>query len=103
MHQTPFIKNKVCAPGLVRMVLSDRTEACNSKQILPALRRHFNEVEYVALGGTILMPLFSAISENFYQMDETTCKQVEYCIEQEAAWIAAGEIESDFMFGVYRK
>lgn len=103
-QNTRMIKTRVEKPGLLRMLISDRTEAVESSNIIPELRNNFVEIQLTHLGGTILMPLFQNIAHHFiHSGDERTDTIVKMCIEHEDDLINSGKLHSDFVFGVYQK
>jgi ubiquinone/menaquinone biosynthesis C-methylase UbiE len=94
-------KKRVTGPGLIRMILSDPSEAVDSSSIIPALRKGFHVIEEVSLGGNILMPLLKDIAYHFEESD----------IEAEAVLNSLFALEDEFLkveppdniFGIYRK
>jgi 2-polyprenyl-3-methyl-5-hydroxy-6-metoxy-1,4-benzoquinol methylase len=96
------VKKKLYRPGLIRMILSDPSEAVESEAILPGLNRYFNPIEIKQLGGNLLHPLFKDIAHNFINSDEDESKQILNLIfETEDSYLK--ENQSDFVFGVFRK
>jgi SAM-dependent methyltransferase len=95
-------RSKVYPPGWLRMLLSDPSEAVESRRILPAIRRAFTAVEEKPLGGNVLHPLFKDIAQNFLSADDDTDELLDMIFEAEDNFLARGH-ESDFLFGVYAK
>lgn len=93
------IKQRITGPGVLRMWLTDPSEAVDSASILPALRKHMKVLEEKALGGNILMPLLKDISHHFLSQDSKELLQ--YLIAQEDLFLQ--HHESLLMFGVYQK
>ena len=52
-------------PTIASMIAADPSEAIRSSDIIPVLRRHFDIVENVALGGAFLHLGLSEIAQNF--------------------------------------
>jgi hypothetical protein len=96
------VKKKVYRPGLIRMLLNDPSEAPDSENLVPALRKNFTMVEEKPLGWNITHILLKDIAHNFLKDDQTTKKLIAVLIAAEDRFcITHGE--NDAMFGVYRK
>ena len=96
------VKKKVYRPGLIRMLLNDPSEAPDSENLVPALRKNFTVVEEKPLGWNITHILLKDIAHNFLKDDQTTKKLIADLIAAEDRFcITYGE--NDAMFGVYRK
>lgn len=103
------IRTRILAPSLLRMWLTDPSEAADASSILPEIRNRFAPVDEKPWGGAILHPLLHQISRHF--RDETAgCSETGGCDEtlqklfdREDALMESGVIGSDFWFGVYRK
>ncbi len=100
---TKVIKKRIGRPGILRMVLSDPSEAVESESIRPSLRKLFQKVAEFEIGGTLLHIIFSEIAGNFAETDPEAIRIVDHCIKKERQWINEGLIQSDFLVGVYRK
>jgi SAM-dependent methyltransferase len=97
------IKNEAHHPGLLRMILSDQSEAVESDKILPVLGGYFKPLEMALRGGTILCPLFHDIGHNFADDDPVGNEIVQKCIEVERELIEKKEIGCDYIIGLYEK
>ncbi|MGC9025514.1 MAG: class I SAM-dependent methyltransferase, partial [Chloroflexia bacterium] len=60
-----LVKNKVFLPTPYDVTSVDPSEAIRSDEILPALRRHLEIIEFKPLGGNILHFLLDGIAHNF--------------------------------------
>jgi SAM-dependent methyltransferase len=97
------VKKSVFHTGTLLNWLVDPSEAAKSSRILERLDATFQRLELIQLGGTLLQPVFDDIAHNFDVSDEQAVSLVTMCIEEENKLISTGEIESDFVFAVYRK
>lgn len=100
--KTGAVKTSFHRPGRLMMWLSDPSEAVESDVILTALSDVFETVELRPYGGTILQLLFDDIAHNFLDGSEETAEILRHCFEVEDAALASGDIESDFVYGVFR-
>jgi ubiquinone/menaquinone biosynthesis C-methylase UbiE len=57
-------KNKVSGPGLLRMIITDPSEAIESNRIIPYIHDRFNIVEEKKLGGNLAMLVFGIYKAN---------------------------------------
>ncbi len=99
---TSKIKTKIYRPGLIRMVLSDPSEAVNSENILPKLRERFNILEERPYGGNILHLTLKDISHNFVNENEESIHLLGKLFKTEDHFLNSGN-DSDFVFGIYSK
>lgn len=93
------VKEKQTAPGSLRMVISDPSEAVESAKILNVLAAHFTMMELKGYGGNILVPLLKGISHHFIEPNEENQKYLTYFFKQEDEFIS--KHQSDYHFGVY--
>ncbi|HNX97599.1 MAG TPA: class I SAM-dependent methyltransferase [Candidatus Aminicenantes bacterium] len=96
------VKRRVYRPGRLRMILSDPSEAAESSQILPEIHRHFVPLREVPLGGTVLGLLFYEISHHYLTLTAEALAVLERVCAEEDRHLAAGDLASDYFFGVYR-
>lgn len=100
---TNRLKKKVYAPGLLRMIVSDPSEAVESEQIREAVHRHFTILEETHTGGDLLMMVLKDIAHHFIHPDDAMSQQVlEKLVQEEDRYLEKSE-NPDFIFGVYRK
>lgn len=97
---TNRVKQKIYAPGLVRMILADPSEAADSASIRPTLNDLFISVKEVELGGNILQLLFKDIAHHFSEATDMKMDILNAVFEAENEYINNGK--SDFIFGIYR-
>jgi len=95
-------KTNVKAPGLLRMRLSDPSEAIDSESILPFVRNHFEILELREMGGTITHALFHDIAQNFVTSDPEALALVKMVLDEESKLIEQGTLQTDFAFVVAR-
>ncbi len=95
------VKRSVTGPGVLRMILSDPSEAVDSSSIMPALRKYYNAVEEKSLGGNILSPLLKDIAHHFQSDDVEAMTLLRELFALEDKFLANNP--SDFVFGVYKK
>lgn len=98
--RTGKIKSKIYSPGLLRMVLSDPSEAVNSENILPEIRKRFKVLEEKSYGGNILHLVLKDISHNFANNSIEASPILEKLFEIEDKYVNTTG-DSDFIFGVY--
>jgi len=95
------IKSKVYSPGILKMILSDPSEAVESHKIISTVREYFRIIEEKKIGGNILHLLFKDIAHNFLGQDEKTRTLIQRIFELEDDFLKSGN-ESDFIFGIYK-
>ncbi len=98
-----FYTNRVWKPGLLRMYFSDPSEAVESDRIIPLLDKYFERVEFKPLGGAITQLIFGKIAHNFKNADSKSDEIIKMVIDEEELLSKERQIESDFLFAVYRK
>ena len=96
------VKRKIYRPGLLRMYLSDPSEAVNSENILLEIRKRFRIIEEKPYGGNILHLVLKDISHNFNKDSIEGNKILKGLFEIDDYFIKDRE-NSDFIFGVYGK
>ncbi len=94
-------KRSVSGPGILRMLVTDPSEAIESESIIPAIRSHFNTLEEKPLGGNILMPLLKDISHNFVEETEENKQLLNLLFTLEDDFLKLEK--SNLVFGVYQK
>lgn len=92
------IKRRVIRPSLLSMHLSDPSEAVESSDLLPALRRWFAILEELPYGGTVLHIALSGIAQNFLDDDPVTAQLIQQCFNAEDQ--ALPKLGHDFIFAV---
>lgn len=94
-------KRKQTAPGWIRMVLSDPSEAVESQAIIPLLQIHFQELELKGYGGNILTPLLKGISHHFIENNSLNTQLLELLFKAEDEFLLSHT--DDYHFGIYKK
>jgi len=92
------IKKRHYKPGRLTMIVNDPSEAVESSNILPSIRKHFNIVELKEYGGTILHILLNEIAHNFISTNEESKQILKLCFEVEDLMLKMKEIQSDYVF-----
>ena len=95
-------KSKIYRPGLLRMLLSDPSEAANSENILSKVKERFKLLEEKPYGGNILQLTLKDISHNFIGENKEGVELLNALFEIEDNFLSNGN-KSDFIFGVYSK
>jgi ubiquinone/menaquinone biosynthesis C-methylase UbiE len=96
-------KRVVIRPSILRMLLTDPSEAVESDRLLPLLHQRFRVVEEHGYGGTLLELVFAGIAQNFLGDDDETRRWLDLCFATEDALLAAGEIPHSFVVAVCRQ
>ena len=96
------IKSKIFRPGLLRMIMSDPSEAVSSDLILAKLKTYFKTIEEKQIGGNILQLILKDISHNFIELTDESVGLLFQIFDIEDEFLAAGN-KADFIFGVYSK
>ncbi|MGD9497441.1 MAG: class I SAM-dependent methyltransferase [Armatimonadota bacterium] len=97
-----YVKREVPRIQASEMAVDDPTEAIRSAEIVPLVRERFEILDQRPYGGTILLPVLDDIAGNFGPDDPTATKLLEMLFEIEDTLMAAGEIDSDFVYLVAR-
>jgi SAM-dependent methyltransferase len=95
-------KDRVIRPSILRMVLTDPSEAIESACILPLVREHFEIVHQRGYGGTLLQLVFDGIAHNFRDDSSETQRWLALCFAAEDALLATGDVPDDFVVAVCR-
>lgn len=93
------VKKRQTAPGTLRMILSDPSEAVDSSNIRLALSQNFSALEEKEYGGNILAPLLKGISHHFIDENIETKSLLLDFFKKEDIFIQNNP--SDHLFGVY--
>lgn len=94
------VKRKVTGPGILRMKITDPSEAAESEKIIPLIHKNFKVVEEKEIGGNILMPLLKGISHNF--VNNKAAKDIlNILFKFEDKYLE--DHPSDIIFGIYKK
>jgi len=100
--QSESKKSKIYRPGLLRMILSDPSEAVNSENILPKIKERFKVLEEKPYGGNILQLTLKDISHNFIEEGKEGIQLLNVLFDIEDDFLNNGN-RSDFIFGIYSK
>lgn len=101
-YLTGYNKKAVYAPGLLRMVISDPSEAVESESIMPVIHSKFGVLEEKKIGGDLLMMVLKDIAHHFISEDPKAKRVLERLFDEEDKYLT--DVASpNFIFGVYRK
>ena len=100
--QNNKIKSKIYRPGLLRMFLSDPSEAVKSEIIRAKINSRFKMLEEKDYGGNILQLTLKDISHNFIESSEESIPLLSKMFSIEDKFLEEGN-KSDFVFGIYAK
>ncbi len=95
------IKQREYKPGILRMKISDPSEAICSSSILPVIHHYFKCLEEKSIGGNILMMLLKDIAHHFVNENPEKIAVLHELFKAEDRYLATHN--SDFVFGVYQK
>lgn len=97
---TNVLKRKVYFPGLLRMIISDPSEAVESSTILPLMQKKFRLAEQKNYGGNLLTFILKDIAHHFNKPETQPLLKELFLLEDK---LMEKEQQSDFVFAVYRK
>jgi hypothetical protein len=95
------LKERVGRPSRLRMMLTDPSEAVESGRIVPLLAERFDMIELRPLGGSAVYLVLDEIAHNFEGEEGGVLLQE--LLAEEDALIDSGELQSDYVLGVYRR
>ena len=98
--KTNIVKNRIYGPGLLRMKISDPSEAVESENIRPALKQYFEKLEEKQLGGNLLCLVLKDISHHFVELNAEKRAILERLFHEEDKFLE--NHNSDMVFGVYK-
>jgi ubiquinone/menaquinone biosynthesis C-methylase UbiE len=101
-RQSNAVKSNIYRPGLIRMILSDPSEAVDSENILSKIHKRFNTLEEKPYGGNILQLVLKDIAHNFTEGEAESEELLKALFGEEDKFLESGN-NSDFVFGVYSK
>ncbi len=95
------VKRAVSCPGMLRMLVTDPSEAVGSTRIRPALAAHYRPLQEVELGLNLAHLVFHEIGCNFPRADSLATRLIDNTLAFEAENLRTHGLTSDFLFGVY--
>ena len=95
-------KPEIFRPSRLSMIVGDPSEAVDSSMIMSKVRERFVVVEEKGYGGAILHILLAGIAHNFLGQDSQTRSILQAIFTFEDALMSSGEIDSDYVFAVFR-
>ncbi len=96
---TTHVKSNIYQSGILRMVLSDPSEAVRSEAILPEVRKRFRVIEERPYGGNILALVLKDIAHHFLGEDPETAALLDRLFKIEDDYLH--DRVSDHVFAVY--
>lgn len=100
-YRSQRLKTRISGPGLLRMLISDPSEAVESAQIREAVRQRFTVLEETAVGGNLLTLVLKDIAHHFLTDAPQTQQLLTMLFTAEDAFLT--HHPSDILFGVYQK
>jgi ubiquinone/menaquinone biosynthesis C-methylase UbiE len=97
-----LVKKRVYRPGMLRMLITDPSEAVDSESIIPSVYKHFKVLEEKKLGWDIIHLLLKDIAHHYINGNPETGKLLKYIFEKEDEYMAMTG-RSDGFFGVFQK
>jgi SAM-dependent methyltransferase len=97
--ETDEIKTVISRPDEERFIRDHPSEAVASKRVREALDAHLEPVVVKPYGGAVFHQLFARIMGNFVRRPEL----VELILELDAILTDRGVVESDYLWGAYRR
>jgi ubiquinone/menaquinone biosynthesis C-methylase UbiE len=101
-YNSKSVKKRIYRPGLLRMMMVDPSEACDSESIIPVINKYFNTVEEKSIGWNLTQLLLKDIAHNFLNNNEETKMLLDHIFTLEDEFIASSG-KSDAVFGIYRR
>jgi len=102
-YLTNWLKKKIYAPGLLRMIISDPSEAVESETIRPVIHKNFKIIEERKIGGDLLMMVLKDIAHHFTNNEDPEGKKILKKLFQEEDRYLKETENADFIFGIYQK
>ncbi|SCA63094.1 Uncharacterized protein SCG7086_AJ_00040 [Chlamydiales bacterium SCGC AG-110-P3] len=100
--ESRLLMNTVLPPPPEQFIVTDPSEAVRSEEILPLLRKCFQEEAMLPLGGTLIAPLFNRTVRNF--IDNAKGKLLaNNVLKRERELIKNEALPSDFVAVLMRK
>jgi SAM-dependent methyltransferase len=97
------VKERIDAPGRLRMRLADPSEAAESSRIRPLLKQMFTTLEVKEKGGALVPLVFFEIAHHYIQPDAAAQEILRLSFAVEDLLMQSGEIASDYICGVFQK
>lgn len=101
--KTGNIKERIDRPTIAHMKNTDPSEAVRSREIIPALKTHFNIKVLRYFGGAIFHPLFDDIMGNFDHKSETEIALIKMILLLERMMVEEKVLGNDYAIIVAEK
>jgi SAM-dependent methyltransferase len=98
--QSALVKNKIWAPGYIRMYLSDPSEGVQSGEILTTIHQKFEILEEKKVGGDILAPVLKGTVHHYMQNADSN-PILDRLFEFEKIYLDK-KPTANYTFGVYK-
>ncbi|HPF50280.1 MAG TPA: methyltransferase domain-containing protein [Draconibacterium sp.] len=102
-YLTRITKKRVYAPGLIRMIISDPSEAVESETIKPSIHKYFSVIEEKKIGGDLLMMVLKDIAHNFINSNDEISKTILHKLFEAEDQYLQNTKNADFIFGIYKQ
>ncbi len=99
-YLTQLTKKRIYAPGLIRMIISDPSEAVESETIKPTIHKYFSVIEEKKIGGDLLMMVLKDIAHNFINSNDEISQTVLYKLFEAEDQYLQNTKNTDFIFGI---
>ena len=86
-----YLPVRMVRPDPQTMMQNDPSEAADSEQILPAIKKHFPQADIIKTGGVVYSLAFSGIIANFDHQSENDQRQLQNLLNLEKSCIDSGE------------
>ncbi|MBW3126934.1 class I SAM-dependent methyltransferase [Hymenobacter profundi] len=100
-YRSQRLKTRISGPGLLRMLVSDPSEAVESEQIRGAVKQRFTLLEETEVGGNLLALVLKDIAHHFLANTPQTHQLLATLFAAEDVFLT--HHPSDILFGVYQK
>ncbi|MFV0592318.1 MAG: class I SAM-dependent methyltransferase [Draconibacterium sp.] len=101
-YLTERLKKRVYSPGLLRMIISDPSEAIESETIRPIVHKHFDIIEEKKTGGDLLMMVLKDIAHHFVNPKDKLSREILFTLFAEEDKYLQNIKCADFIFGIYK-
>jgi len=95
-HDRGEVRKHLGFPDPAEVKRVDPSEAIHSEEIMEAVRRHFNIVEFNFCGGTLMQFLLDGIAGNFRESDAESLKVLDLIIRIEDTLVEIGDLTPHF-------
>ncbi len=101
-HDKGMVRTHLGFPSPEEVAKVDPSEAIHSAEIVEAVKRHFNLVEFNFTGGTLMQFMLDGIAGNFRHDDEDSRKVLDLIFKIEDTLVESGDLLPHFAMIVAR-